>query len=295
MTELIDRNTGLGASDAAAACASSKWKTPYQLWLEKTGQSDIDLKEKLQIQIGNALEPVILDRFVKAQKVQIFDQQRQFVDPERPWRWATVDALSSDGGLVEAKSVGFADPKDWGENETEEVPLQYWIQCMHGMSCTGLKFTWLPVVVLNRTERLYRIQRDDDYIVQMIEREHEFMQHVWNNVAPDARTLEDCGIAWPTDDGSTIVADAETEENAARLKNVKVNAKALDVQEEELKTAIAVFMREASTLIDASGHQLLTYKSQSRTTVDSKALRQDHPALAEQYNRTTSFKVMRVK
>lgn len=292
---IIDRSKGLGASDSAAACGVSKWKTPYQLWLEKTGQSDVDLSELLHIQIGNALEPMILDRFCKNNKLTIKDQQKRFIDVERPWRWATVDAISSDGGLVEAKSVGFANPADWGEDQSDMVPMQYYVQSQWGLSCTDLKFAWIPVVVLNREERLYRVERDDDFISDMIERATGFWNCVLTNTAPDMVTLEDCQLAWPTDNGGLVVADEAIEKIVAELKGIKADIKQLDAREESCKVTIAAFMQECSELISLHGAELLTFKEQSRTSLDSKALRQDHPGLAEQYSKTTSFRTMRLK
>ena len=36
------RKKGIGSSDAAACAGESKWKSPYALWLEKTGQMEPD-------------------------------------------------------------------------------------------------------------------------------------------------------------------------------------------------------------------------------------------------------------
>lgn len=41
------RKEGIGGSDAAAIVGLSKWKSPYQLWLEKTGQVEAeDISDK---------------------------------------------------------------------------------------------------------------------------------------------------------------------------------------------------------------------------------------------------------
>ena len=47
------RKSGVGGSEVAAALGLSKWKTPYQLWLEKT--TDIEpLDDNWNLQIGRA-------------------------------------------------------------------------------------------------------------------------------------------------------------------------------------------------------------------------------------------------
>ena len=35
---LLDRRKGIGGSDVAAIMGLNKWKSAYQIWLEKTGQ-----------------------------------------------------------------------------------------------------------------------------------------------------------------------------------------------------------------------------------------------------------------
>ncbi|HFC9341278.1 TPA: YqaJ viral recombinase family protein, partial [Enterococcus hirae] len=40
---LEDRKKGIGGSDVATVLGLNKYKSPYQLWLEKTGQ--IELKD----------------------------------------------------------------------------------------------------------------------------------------------------------------------------------------------------------------------------------------------------------
>jgi len=51
------RDTGLGASDAPVVMGTSPWKTPYQLWLEKTGKSSPKITNWAQAR-GNKLEPI---------------------------------------------------------------------------------------------------------------------------------------------------------------------------------------------------------------------------------------------
>ena len=39
------RRMGIGGSDVAALLGISKWKSPLELWLEKTGQSEDEIVE----------------------------------------------------------------------------------------------------------------------------------------------------------------------------------------------------------------------------------------------------------
>ena len=58
------RNSGIGGSDAATVLGLNKWKSPFQLWLEKTGQTEPDdLSQNEYVYWGTVLEQVVADRF----------------------------------------------------------------------------------------------------------------------------------------------------------------------------------------------------------------------------------------
>jgi predicted phage-related endonuclease len=46
---------------------------------------------------------------------------------------------------------------------------------------------------------------------------------------------------------------------------------------------------------ELNGTVRVTWKAQSRSSLDSKALKEAHPDLAEQYTKTSSFRVLRIK
>ena len=47
------RRKGIGGSDVATILGLNKWKSPYQLWLEKTGQIDLEHTESEPAYWGN--------------------------------------------------------------------------------------------------------------------------------------------------------------------------------------------------------------------------------------------------
>ena len=51
------RKAGIGGSDAAAILGMTPWKSPYQLWLEKTGEVEAeDISTKEVVHFGHVLE-----------------------------------------------------------------------------------------------------------------------------------------------------------------------------------------------------------------------------------------------
>ena len=63
------RRQGIGGSDAAAILGLNPWKTPMDVWLEKTGEFTRDDEENEQMYWGTVLEAVVAEEF-KAHRPQ---------------------------------------------------------------------------------------------------------------------------------------------------------------------------------------------------------------------------------
>jgi predicted phage-related endonuclease len=78
------------------------------------------------------------------------------------------------------------------------------------------------------------------------------------------------------------------------LKDVQARKKELSAIEDELKAKIAGLLGDADTGT-VNGDTVVTWKNQSRTSFDSKRFSADHPDLAEEYTKSSTFRVLRVK
>lgn len=288
----IDRNKGLGASDAAAAIGLSKWKTPFQLWQEKLGltprTADNDERfqdELLHLEMGKVLEPVAIARFEKKTGYAVRDRQLQVFDKDLPWRWVTLDGVAADEGLVEAKSVGFANPLDWGDELTDDaIPIPYLVQVQKGLGITGRAHGWVPLIVLNREFRIYRIQRDQEFIDLIRQRETEFMQHVWDRTPPPPIDYIDAARQWPQDSGTTIVATAEAVGFVSELAKAKQARKTAELDEILAQAKVAKFMGENAILAGDNGKPLVTWKTAKPShKTDLAALTAKHTELVSQF------------
>ena len=60
---LAGRKKGIGGSDVAAILGFSPYKSPYQLWLDKTGRSERKESQNESAHFGNLLEDVVAKEF----------------------------------------------------------------------------------------------------------------------------------------------------------------------------------------------------------------------------------------
>lgn len=287
--QLVERRLGLGASDASIAVGLSPWKTQFQLHLEKLGAApaldrERELADALFIEMGQALEPVALSSFTRRTNLQVSDRQRKIVDPEWSRRWVTVDGLSSDGGLIEAKSTGFADPGEWGD-ELEEgaVPMHYLINTQHGLACSSLKHAWMPLIISNRQFRLYRITRDEELIQLLTQSEREFWKRVETLDPPPPKNLEDVRLRWPSHQLGRVEATAEIAQFLQEHSQLRALIKQSETRKAEVELLVKSHMGVASELVDA-GNVLCTWKQAKPSQVfDVDQFALDHPALYSSY------------
>lgn len=133
---LADRRTGLGGSDVLAALGFSKYTSPWEVWREKTGQSELDTEPPSEAaELGNALEPWLI-----AQAPELLGEtayrtlHRTYAHPEKHWRRCSPDGILADGRLVEAKTAGlaggFGTPPGWADGG---IPLGYEFQVRWGL------------------------------------------------------------------------------------------------------------------------------------------------------------------
>lgn len=127
------RKKGIGASDAPIIMGVSPWKTPYQLWLEKTGKVKADKIGNWATQRGHDLEPKARAQYEL--EIGVNCPPRLVEYAEFPVIRASLDGWDEKNNVVlEIKCPGAA---DHSKALSGEVPEKYWPQLQHQLLVTG--------------------------------------------------------------------------------------------------------------------------------------------------------------
>lgn len=217
------RKTRIGASDSPIIMGVSPWKTPYQLWREKLFGEET--KKTYWMQRGNDLEDSARQEYEYMTNSIVFPTVR--VHPEYEWCIASLDGIDMEGQrMVEIKCCGH---KDHTTALGGQVPEKYMPQLQHQMAVTGLdrchyfSFDGEEGVIIE-------VERDEQYIKTMLDRELSFYNCLINFTAPD---LTDRDFVHRTDEAFSRLASeykllyAEQKEIEAQLENVKKDLIAL--------------------------------------------------------------------
>lgn len=314
----IDRSRFLGGSDAAAVMGLSPWATPVELWQQKTGRvpkAEPDAAQRKRFDRGHRLEPFIRDMTIdklreQGLRVELVTFNERYQDPEHAFLscevdfelrlWGdvvigdTVHTLDGEHINADAKSVtGFA-RKKWGEIDTEDVPIEYAAQFMHGLMVTGRRYCLVAALRSFDDVDIFWTVRDDETIAGMRPKLVEFwQQHVLADVPPDPMRFDDIKALFPLDDGQPVEADQNIADKVEQLREVKARIKEFEEAEEALKFEIAEFISPHARLV-FGGRDIATWKGQGDTRLDQEALREAEPDLFKKFLRTKTIRVLRL-
>ena len=292
--QLALRKSYIGASEAAAACGLSSWCTPYELWADKTSD-EITERDSSRMEWGRRLESVVLHKYAEGlDDASVLEAPCQFqVSTEHPWMACTPDGLLPDR-VVEIKTAGLGQSREWGEPGSGEIPLAYLLQCTHQMIVTGRRKADVPVLIGGSDYRLYHVDLDDELAALLIERERVFWSHVEARTPPEVKTIADAQARWPKDTGVSVVATQEIADAVVRLREVREEQEKLNADEDALQLAIRTCMAEATTLTDSSGQPLATWKSQVRSQFDFARFKAEHPGMYADFTQKIPTRVFRL-
>ena len=132
------RKEGIGSSDAGIIMGVSPWKTPLQLWEEKTSDGEPKEESSYITDMGNDFEPKVrsLYEFVSMKSFPV----GLFVMDGFPFIRASLDGISEDKTeIIEIKLMG---KEDWENAQRGIVAEKYFPQIQHQLMVTGAGVCW---------------------------------------------------------------------------------------------------------------------------------------------------------
>lgn len=307
------RQSGIGGSDIAAILGVSPYATAYDVFQSKTQPLNADAMSEFAYW-GTVLEDTVAREFAKRSGLKVQNVNFMMRHPVHTFAVANIDRAIvnrdiagnvryKDGKLttdqiVEIKTASEYVGKNWGNEDSDEVPDQYQCQAQWYMGVTDTQVCHMAVLIGGNKYRQYKIERNQDLIDVLFETAHDFWHNnVLAGVEPDATTLQNAKDKYPRHDPDTTL-DVELDSEAAKAFE---HYESLKAQEKELKAAITAAQTDLICQIQNNetlaidGEVVATYKTQVSNRFDSKSFKTDMPELAEKYTKQSESRVMRVK
>jgi putative phage-type endonuclease len=290
-----DRRRFIGGSDAGAILGLSPWKSRYELWLEKTGDPIPEDPKKAKIfRRGKVLEPYILEMLRNEKGIVASAVNVRSIDPEHPFLACETDATTDEDEDVELKTVHPFAAKEWGEEETDEIPPVYTAQALHGLMITGKKSRVVAALIGADDLRVYRVERDEPTIAAIRQAELDFWQLVQTRTVPAELNLSDLNRLYGVDSGQVIeCADERVIDALTDIRMCKSSIKEIEQRLEEAQVIVKGFMKEAAVMT-IGGKKACSWKTQTANRVDVESLRFNYPDIAASCTKVVPSRVFRV-
>ena len=283
------RGNGIGSSDAAVAVGISPYKSPLELWLEKTGRKQApDLASNDAVFWGTTLEEIIARVYATRTGCKVRRLNAVLQHPEYLFMLANLDRVvqhPTDGsGILEVKTAGLHSAQFWDDG----VPDSYQCQVLHQLAVTGKEWCDVAVLIGGQDFRVYRVVRDDAKIADLIQREEKFWQCVMQDISPAVDGSESSGRAlasmYPSDGGEMLDCIDDTDMNRIFGEYMSYRQQRISNEQQEalLKQKLQDRLGFASGAVLSEG-KITWRKAKDSTETDFKKLANENPDLIAKY------------
>lgn len=294
----IQRSKGIGGSDVAVLCGLSKYKTAYQLYLEKRGELPPDETDSEIMRFGRRLEKPIADEFAFRSGRKVWRSKKTLKHPVYKFALANIDRWQERDsvlGVYEGKNANWLQRKLWLDGG---VPTGYYLQLQHYLFVTDCQFGTFGVLFGGNEFHAFDVERDEDTIAQIKELEIDFWRRVQDGNHPDF-SFGEAGAALvkrmhkkATTAKEYLFEGPEAEAKIRRLLQLKAVIKDREQQLEDLETWLKLQMGDAEFGL-FPGLAKFSWKNGTRKSVDMDRLKRDHAALVAQYQKETENRTFR--
>ena len=297
-TDWLDcRKQGIGGSDAAVVCGISRYKSPVELWMEKTGQMP-DQEAGEAAYWGTQLEGLVRTEFTKRTGIEVEHRMELLRSDEHPFMQANLDGtcVHPEFGpcIFEAKTASAFKAGEWEDG----IPDEYFLQVQHYMAVTGYGGCYIAALIGGNTFRWKFIPRDEELITMLVQLEADFWQHVQNETPPpldgssaSARFLAE---RFPNSmSNSRIELPNQAEQLIHQYDEASQQIKLLTERKQEAENLLKEMLGSHET--GTTGDHLVTWKNVVQERLDTKTLKAEHPTLYKKYANPTSCRRFTIK
>ena len=289
----------LGGSEVAAALGESSYRTPFQLWLVKTGRKEPIVSTEI-MELGHLLEPMVAEKFSDMTGLKLRNISDPYEHPKHNFLRGNIDRQicrsdKHDGpGILEIKTTTSYRLK----HEVGLYPESWDYQIQHYLMLTGYEYAYLAI--FERDTGIFHdpilIKRDEKFIQENTARIIKWWTlHIVQDIAPEPINNEDLLILYPdAKNGAAVEATPQVNDYYEELTKVRKKISDLELEKEVLEVFLKSEIGDSERLVLA-GRDLITWKNQTTNRLDTKKLKQRYPKLCKKFIKQTQTRRFVVK
>ena len=268
------RKAGIGGSDCAAAVGLSRWKSPFQLWSEKTNRI-VPTKAGEAAYWGSVMEPILRTEVAKRMpEAEVRECPFFLRSKAHPYMLANIDGFIRENGsfsCLEIKTANaYAAVQDWQNG----LPIEYYCQVMHYMAVTGMCSAYVAVLLGGNTFEIQKIDRDEDMIRHIIQMEERFWTEYMLKDTPPEATAKDnefLGQLYPKSEEKAIEMPAKAKDVLTDYEKACHDLALAKEAKEEAEAKLKTMLADAE--VGIVGNYKISWKNVSTTRLDSKKVK----------------------
>lgn len=276
------RNKYIGGSDAAVVAGISKWKSPYQLWREKTHQAEPeDLSNNMRVWFGKENENTVAKRFTLDTGKEV-KRTGVYINDKYPWACASIDRMIvGEKSFLECKTSSSFTKSQW---ENDELPDNYYLQILHYMTVLEMDYCYIACMINNCSDYFIRkvpFNKAEAAALMQLEEQFYFDYIIGGKEPPmdgseaTSKVLSDKYIGGQIE---PVEMPLEFIDKAQRLSVINGKIKELQTEKSTIENEAKNFLGNDEHGYCGNYHFDWT-TSKCRATIDSKKLKAEYPAI----------------
>jgi putative phage-type endonuclease len=275
---LKERQSGIGGSDVGAILGVNKYKTPFEVYLEKTEPITEVREQSESAYWGDQFEEVVAKEFEKRTGKKVRRDRKHYKHKDYPYMVANIDRkIVGENAILECKTANQFLANEW---EEDEIPASYLLQVQHYLFVTGAELGYIAVLIGGQKFIWKEVTRDEELIQMIIEAEKNFWKMVQDKTPPvlDGSSAAEKYLSEKYSSAEVGKFEELGLEYKDKIKNyfeLKDQKDLLDTQIKEIENQIKFELKDAESGF-APGYSI-SWKNVSSNRVDSKKLKAEYP------------------
>lgn len=258
-----ERRAGIGASEIAALVGLGGESAPKPITIYERKVDGREGETTLRMELGHLFEDPIA-RLYTRRTGRFLTRCPTLWHPTRPFACATPDRLvfpakvkaretrvQDAERLLQIKTADRMHRREWGEDGSDEVREDHYVQCQWEMDVAGVHRNDLAVLFDRDDFAVFPLVFHEQTVLGLREIAERFMvDHVFAKVPPPPDASEQyadfLSRAWESHNEALKLATPEVEAMALRLRELELRSKAEESEAKRIKNELRAFIGEAS-------------------------------------------------
>lgn len=266
---LAMRKNSIGGSEIAAVLGMNRWKTPFQVWAEKTGRIESSVQQSESMYWGIVMESVLREEFAKRTGYAVKEAHYIFASIDNPFMTANIDGYVDLGNgeyaVLEIKTAGNYAESDWNDG----CPIEYYLQVQHYLYITGMFKAFIAVLIGGNQFKYIEVDRDEDTIKTIVCCAKQFWNLVQTDTPPAVTDKDNALLAmlYPQSKAVTVKMPDEYKEVLKQYTETKQAIEVAKKAKEAAEAKLKEFMKEADTAV-IDGYKI-SWKTAERNSLSA--------------------------